>query len=353
MKLAALLAAPAALFLTDLAHSQTVRAVDTADAPPSLAPAGSASSAAVSGAAASVSSTPVSAAPASAAATRAASRAAGARPYVLLTGYWPPTNEAVRHFSPQPSLNSVWEGGDWRGRGYDVVSFFPTFTSPNCFNCGPGLGDLRVDYQCTTEDFARIVDLYEPIAIITFSRGFINMSWEVEANQYNRTSWVNDYNPPRQPDASPPDPTLDAGAIRHSTLPVHDIVDRIEASSLPLDPRICYAGDGGGFLSEYIAYLGVTHQALHSDPAQPDWCVAAGHVHVGGLVPWDVAADAVDETLEVVLDYVDGVLAAPSIDPFCPGNANSAYSEAVLTPIGDPSISTGGLSFLAQRTTPN
>ncbi|MEO0662561.1 MAG: hypothetical protein AAFZ87_13580, partial [Planctomycetota bacterium] len=304
MKLAPLLVAPAALFPTDLAHAQTVRTVDPAAASTKSIPA-------AAGPVATVSTVPVSAAAASAATARAQSRAAGTRPYVLLTGYWPPTNEAVRHFSPQPSLNPVWEGSDWRGRGYDVVSFFPTFASPNCSSCGTGFGDLIVDYQATTDDFARIVDAYEPIAIITFSRGFINMSWEVEANQYNRTSWINDFIPPRQPDASPPDPTVDAGAIRHSTLPVESIVERIAGSGLPVVPNVCYSADGGGFLSEYIAYLGVTHQANHADPAQPDWCVAAGHVHVGGLVPWGVASDAVDETLEAVLDYVDGVLAAP------------------------------------------
>ena len=48
------------------------------------------------------------------------------RPKVMVTGYWPPTNEMVRHFSQDADLNpSGWKGENWEGLGYDVVSFFP------------------------------------------------------------------------------------------------------------------------------------------------------------------------------------------------------------------------------------
>ena len=47
-------------------------------------------------------------------------------PVILITGYWPPTNEMIRDFSQNPDLNPTgWIGDDWESRGYDVVSFFP------------------------------------------------------------------------------------------------------------------------------------------------------------------------------------------------------------------------------------
>lgn len=273
------------------------------------------------------------------------------RPVVLLTGYWPPTNEGVRQFSPKPSLNpGGWVGGDWRGRGYDVVSFFPTFPNPNCNNCGIGMGDLEVDYQDTATDFERIVDHYQPIAIITFSRGFPGNSWEVEMNQFNRRNWVGDLRAPVQPTPAPPDATLDRNAIRISALPTQDIVDRIAASGLPLAPQICFSGDGGAFLSEFIAYLGVAYQANHADPSQPDWCIAAGHIHVGINVSWPTCEAGVEVTLETVLDYVDDVLSCPPMQPYCDGSPNSEFSEARLSALGHPSLGSNDLEIVVQRT---
>ena len=50
-------------------------------------------------------------------------------PVILITGYWPPTNEMIRDFSQNLELNpSGWVGNDWENRGYDVVSFFPEFS---------------------------------------------------------------------------------------------------------------------------------------------------------------------------------------------------------------------------------
>lgn len=284
---------------------------------------------------------------------RGAAMAAGTtRPVVLLTGYWPPTNEGVRRFSPKPTLNpGGWIGDDWNSRGYDVVSFFPTFANPNCSNCGVGMGDLEVDYQDTVADFERIVDHYDPIAIITFSRGFPGNSWEVEMNQFNRRNWVDDYIAPVQPTPAPPDATLDRNAIRISALPVQDIVDRVAASGIPVQPQICFSGSGGSFLSEFIAYLGVTHQANHADPMLPDWCIAAGHIHVGTAVSWTDCADAVEVTLETVLDYVDEVLSCAPMQPYCPGAPNSLYREAKLSALGHPSIAANDLELVVQRTT--
>ena len=67
-------------------------------------------------------------------------------PLIVVTGFWPPTNEMIRHFSQNLDLNPEGRiGDDWEGRGYDIVSFFPEFSDPECDNCGQGYGDLEVD----------------------------------------------------------------------------------------------------------------------------------------------------------------------------------------------------------------
>ncbi len=236
---------------------------------------------------------------------------AGPRPVILLTGYWPPTNEAIRRFSRNPARNPQgWIGANWEGRGYDVVSYFPEFTPPNCTNnCGPGEGALTVDYQDTVRDWGRVVGKERPIALITFSRGFDDLSWELEMNQYNRMFWFHDFIAPTQPTPAPPDPTVPVGHLRNSSLPVQEIVDAVTAANLGLAPVICFSQDGGGFLSEFVAYLGVWHKETHDDPADPDWCVAAGHVHVGGQIPAPTARVAAEVTLRTLIDHVDAVIA--------------------------------------------
>ena len=80
-------------------------------------------------------------------------------PVILVTGFWPPTNEMIRHFSTSNTLNlEGWQGNDWEGRGYDIVSYFPEFENPDCDNCGTGYGNFEVDYQDTSNDFWPIVN---------------------------------------------------------------------------------------------------------------------------------------------------------------------------------------------------
>src|SRR6188474_964335 len=53
---------------------------------------------------------------AGAASPRSDSQNAGSRPAILLTGYWPPTNEMIRHFSTDPVQNpGGWMGSNWEG----------------------------------------------------------------------------------------------------------------------------------------------------------------------------------------------------------------------------------------------
>ncbi|HEX5051973.1 MAG TPA: hypothetical protein VFZ65_09390 [Planctomycetota bacterium] len=239
------------------------------------------------------------------------------RPNIMLTGYWPPSNEAVRHFSTDPLLNpGGWQGSDWESRGYDVHAFFPSFSPPTCTTCGAGTGQLTVDYQATSADFWPIANGVQPIAIITFSRGAAGVSWELEMNQFNRTTWENDYIPPLQPTPTPPDSSVPAGYLRLSQLPVQTIVNAILAAGLPVNPAICATGDGGGFLSEFIAYHGVWYQDIHRWPGDPAWCAAAGHVHIGQAVSWALARQAAEVTLRQVIAHVDAIRAAT----VCQGN---------------------------------
>ncbi|MEZ6015117.1 MAG: hypothetical protein R3F49_08390 [Planctomycetota bacterium] len=276
-------------------------------------------------------------------------RGTGARPRVMVTGYWPPTNEAARPFSQSPTQNPQgWAGSDWRGRGYDIVSFFPEFGNPNCTSCGQGMGDFEVDYQDTSADFWRIVGQEQPVAILTLSRGANDHSWEVEMNQFNRTNWIADFTPPTAATPSPPDANFPANYKRLSALPVQEIVDRVAMSGLNLTPFICFSGSGGGYLSEYIAYHGVWYQHLHRDPLDPAWCIAAGHVHVGGQVSWPTATAGLEVTLEVLLDHLDAVLAcAPAPLPYCGVSPNSVGSGTTLDARGVPSLATNSFALVA------
>ncbi|MBC8312051.1 MAG: hypothetical protein H8E72_07065 [Candidatus Marinimicrobia bacterium] len=225
-------------------------------------------------------------------------------PVILVTGFWPPTNEMIRHFSQNESLNpNGWEGSDWEDRGYDVVSYFPEFETPDCDDCGMGFGDFEVDYQDTSQDYWPIVDDLKPIAIITFSRGWIDHSWEMEFNFYNRMNWYGDYETPMLPTPNPPDDSVANYFIRHSTLPVENVVDAINEANLGLDPYVDWNGNPGQFVSEFMGYHGVWYKDTHS--FGDDACIIAGHIHVGGLIDWDTAQQAAEISIREIINYVD------------------------------------------------
>lgn len=254
---------------------------------------------------------------------------------ILITGYWPPTNEMVRPFSANPTLNpDGWIGQNWENRGYNIYSHFPTFSNPNCTSCGAGMGELMVDYQDTSTDFWPIANAIQPVAIVTFSRTSSGPNdWICEINQRNLTTWSNDYIAPMQPTPAPPDAGVAPGFVRISTLPVQNIFDAMESSGLPIIPEIDWTGNGGGFVSEFIAYHGVWYQSNHQEPRDPAQCVAAGHVHVGSSISWINAHEATKITLREVLDYVDALLAAPG-DVNLDGAVNVADLLGVITQWG-------------------
>ena len=244
-------------------------------------------------------------------------------PVIVVTGFWPPTNEMIRHFSQDLNLNpNGWAGEDWRGSGYDIISFFPEFDNPDCDDCGQGYGDFEVDYQDTSGDFWTLVSDLNPSTIITFSRGYIDNSWELEYNYYNRTNWYGDYTAPFQPTPNPPDDDAPINYLRNSTLPMQDIVDEINISNLGLNSYIDINGDPGHFVSEFMGYHGVWYHDLYEfDSVNP--CYLAGHVHVGGLIDWDTARQAAELTIEKVISELDEYV-------YTPGDANSDENIDIL-----------------------
>jgi len=268
--------------------------------------------------------------------------AAQERRAILLTGYWPPSNEMVRRFSIDPEKNpDGWQGENWEGRGYDVYSIFPEFGPRDCVNCFRGFGQLRVDYQDTTADFWPYANAIQPVAIMTLSRGFENRLWEIEMNAYNRIQWYDDYANPRQPTPAPPDASVPAGYLRRSTLPVNEIATAIDESGLGLDGFVCETQDGGGFLSEFIGYLGTWYQSIHADPADPAHCVAAGHVHVGSNMTWAEAEVSLHVALGELIATVDERYPGPAIAVGGRGTVDAGCGPAVAVLFANGS--SGGL----------
>ena len=139
---------------------------------------------------------------------------------------------------------------DWRelkDSGYDIISYFPSFLPPDCMNCGQGNGDFEVDYQDFSEDWWNVVDTISPGAIITFSRGFMDNSWELEWQYFNSINWVPDYTPPYQPTPTPPDSLIPFNTARYSSLPMDSIVNAIQYANLGLNPYIDYTSGAGNF----------------------------------------------------------------------------------------------------------
>jgi len=233
---------------------------------------------------------------------------------IMLTGYWPPSNEMLRPFSPNASQNpSGWIGQNWEGRGYDIYSYFPEFTSPPPGD-NIGHGDFEVDYQDTSEDFWRITNEIHPLAIITFGRGSTGYNWEIESRCRNldSMSWLPDYRSPTKPTKAPPDDSWPVNAHRYSTLPMTGIRDAVNAASLGITSWVDTTQSAGAFLCEYIGYHAAWYQALHASPADPYQNFAAGHIHVGTNVSVDQASQATEITLRTLTDYLDTLIPEPA-----------------------------------------
>jgi len=222
---------------------------------------------------------------------------------IMLTGYWPPTNEMLRPFSPNPDQNpGGWVGADWEGRGYNVYAFFPEFPQ----GLGKGVGDFEVDYQDTSNDFWVVVEQLDPVAIITTGRAEYDMDWELEGGNrmLELDDWMDDYLEPFQPTPDLPIAGENPGETRWATLPFPAIIAAVE-SALPAVNAYYTLWDGSDFLCAFIGYHANWYHEMHAGPDDPVWNVAAGHIHVGYQISDQDAAIATEVTLRTLIDYLD------------------------------------------------
>jgi hypothetical protein len=248
---------------------------------------------------------------------------------VVLMGYWPPTNEMLRPWSTNPEQNpGGWIGEGWGGYGYDVYAFFPEFP-PDGDPSNDSIGDdgavgsprydLRVDYQATSADFWRIVDMMEPVILVTTSRGG-DIGWEIEAiegghGQGNMGSPAYDWSSDQHgADHFPTEETIEPrswdaistwrqGATLSTRLPADAILEAGSALGLT-NVAIDQDGTSGNFLSGFLGLHG-----LYYAEAAPYAVVAAGHIHVGYGLPVEDASALIEATLRAVLEAhpADGV----------------------------------------------
>lgn len=235
---------------------------------------------------------------------------------IMITGYWPQTNNMVRQFSANPEQNPLgWVGGNWEGRGYNIYSYFPEFPGQTGPNWGKGVGDFEVDYQDTVADWHRITDELKPAAIITFSRGNPGSSWEIETRHRRRAQhlWAPDYSAPSLPDLdSPIFQALPVGTDLYSSLPKEQIRDAVAAAGIINDVYLDTTGTGGNFLSEFIGLHGVWYHSMNNSEDAAYRNFAAGHIHVGIDTPFDAAVLATEITLRTLTDYLDSVIPTPA-----------------------------------------
>lgn len=256
-------------------------------------------------------------------------------PTILVTGYWPPTNNMVRAFNPNPAQNPTWIGGNWESRGYNIVSYHPEFPGQTGPNWGKGEGDFEVDYQDTDADFARIVADVKPVAILSFSRASTNIGWELEP-AYQRwrlpgeaitpgtravPTYAADYfgtpNPNGTSIVSEP-----LGFIRMSNLPMQTIVNDVR-SAIPsltditpfidaFDPNsISSSAFSGNFLSGFLPYLAARYRDNNQPGLSLDPCYISGHIHVGTNLNPLIAEQATMTTLRTITGYLDTIVPAP------------------------------------------
>ncbi len=243
---------------------------------------------------------------------------------IMVTGFWNPTGQMIRHFSTNNYLNPRgWKGENWENSGYNIYSYFPT---PDIYN-----GTFEVDYQNTWDDFWTITSELNPVAIISFGAGA--GPWEIENNSRNLQYWINDENKPYQPTPSPPDDTVEAGFIRHSTLPVQVIEDEVNENT-NIEAWVDWEGDPGRYLCEYIAYLGMWYQDIHSSKTDPNQCIVAGFIHVNSEVYVEDAMIATNITIRKTIEYLDSLNeppSSPTINGPQSGKIDETYYYNVIT----------------------
>lgn len=233
---------------------------------------------------------------------------------ILLTGYWPQTNNMLRAFSTNPDQNpGGWIGENWNNTGYNIYAFFPEFPGQTGPNWGKGEGDFEVDYQDTSADWARILPEINPLAIMTFSRGAAGSNWEIEGQlqMHDTRGWLADYDGVRRPTEDMPIfQSLVPDEWYQSSLPTNAIMDAVNDAGIGVDAFIDNNG-GGRFLSEFIGLHSLMHK-MNNDSADAQFrTFAAGHIHVGIDTTLEAAEAATEISLNQLTGYLDTVIPSP------------------------------------------
>jgi hypothetical protein len=233
---------------------------------------------------------------------------------ILLTGYWPQTNNMLRQFSTNTDQNpGGWAGENWNDSGYNVYAYFPEFPGQTGPQWGRGVGDFEVDYQDTSADWARILPEINPAAIMTFSRGASGSNWELEGQlqMHEGRRWLADYDGVRRPtDDMPIFDTLVPTQWYDSSLPNDEIMAEINNQDFGVDAFIDDTG-GGRFLSEFIGLHGLMHKINNDSAASEFRTFAAGHIHVGIDTTLADAERATEITLNSLTSHLDLVIPSP------------------------------------------
>jgi hypothetical protein len=171
--------------------------------------------------------------------------------------------------------------------------------------------ELRVDYQATSADFWQLVDTYQPVILVTTSRGG-DIGWEIEAIEGGHGTgnpggpaldWASDQHGSDQlPTETTIEPrswaaisTYRQGNTLPTRLPAQAILEATTALGVT---RVAIDDDGtsGNFLS---GFLGL-HGLYYAEQARYD-VAAAGHIHVGYGLPLVHAGALIEATLHTVL----------------------------------------------------
>jgi hypothetical protein len=224
-------------------------------------------------------------------------------PNIVMTGFWPPTNEMLRQFSTNVEQNpGGWAGENWENRGYNVYAFFPEFPA----GLGKGEGDFEVDYQDTSADFWALIPPLAPIAIISHGRSGNDHDWELEGGNrmYSLSLWSNDYLSPYDPTPELPIANEAPGTERMSSLPIEAIIDAVSREVPALyaySPTI----DTSRFLCNFMGYHINWYRDMHNDPSDPAWCATTGYIHLGYAMTLTDAVAASEVTLREVIERVN------------------------------------------------
>jgi len=278
---------------------------------------------------------------------------AGHTQNIMITGYWPPTNEMLREFSTDPNQNpGSWQGQNWEGRGYDIYAFFPEFPGGTSSN-PKGNGDFEIDYQdvgswnppsAPTGDFWRLTSQVHPVALISYGQGA--GPWEIECNARNlskTTDWTDDYRAPYDPNYLPPDNSVPSGYVRHSSLPVDAIAAAVNSAGLGINAWVDWDGDPGHFLCEYMAYHDGWYQSLHSDPNDQYYCVAAGFTHLAAGVSVSNATAGVEAALRATIAYLDSQLIKYTISGTITSGGSPLAGVTMCGLPGNPTTNSSGV----------